>query len=304
MDSYAISDNYDYIEVSLDSEDFSGTNTGTFTPQNWPLFEIGGARTLVDVVGLKIISAEIPFSYYIVNTLNNVFTFTGDVTVATPITITPGNYNSSQMTTELKTQLDAIAGNADVFTVTYSTSTNRFTIVSDGATNASFTLTFGTLGDSTNTDLHWFLGFNSGDNASTGTTLVTPNVINLSGPNYLYINSQKWGQLTNFLLPQGAENLGGGNRGPQTAKVPVNVGPGEIIFYDDPDPEYWFNVGFIDTLQAIDFYLTLGNFKEVIDLQGLSFCLKLGVLKKKAAVDTSSQGGVQNNRVIHRSTRR
>ena len=299
MDSYAISEDYDYFEISLDSEDFSSTNTSGFTPQNWPAFEIGGARTLVNVVAMKVISAEIPFSYYIVTSKNNTFTLTENVDGAQTISITPGNYTSSQMITELDTKLSATSN--ETYTTTYSSSTNKFTITMTTNVNASFTLTFGSAGGTTNTDLHWFLGFNSGVNSSTAAVLVSPNSINLSGPNYLYINSQKWGQLTNNLLPQGAENLGGGNRGPQIAKVPINVGPNEIIFYDDPAPEYWFNVGFIDALQRIDFYLTLGNFKEVIDLNGLSFCLKFGCLKKKASVDTTSQGGVQNGRSIKRT---
>jgi hypothetical protein len=301
MDSYAISEDYDYFEVSLDSEDFSDTNTSGFTPQNWPVFEIGGARTLVNVVGMKIISAEIPFSYYIVNSSNNVFQLEEFGADAGPfdITITAGNYTSSQMITELQTELDGSLG-AGVYAITYSSSTNKFSITAAGVT--TFQLIFGTAGDTTNTDLHWFLGFNSGINLSDGTPiLVSPNSINLSGPNYLYVNSQKWGQLTNNLLPQGAENLGGGNRGPQIAKIPINVGPNEIILYDDPAPEYWFNVGFIDALQNIDFYLTLGNFKDVIDLNGLSFCLKFGVLKKKASIDQTSQGGVQNGRVVKRA---
>jgi hypothetical protein len=301
MDAYAISEDYDYFEVSLDSEDFSDTNTGGFTPQNWPLFEIGGARTLVNVVAMKIISAEIPFSYYVVNSSNNTFVLTEDVTgVAPDIVITPGNYTSSQMITEIDAKLSA-ASVSETYTTTYSSSTNKFTITMTTVANATFTLTFGVAGGTTNTDLHWFLGFTSGVNSSAGLVLVSPNTINLSGPNYLYVNSQKWGQLTNNLLPQGAENLGGGNRGPQIAKVPINVGPNEVIFYDDPAPQYWFNVGFIDALQKIDFYLTLGNFKDVIDLNGLSFCLKFGVLKKKASVDTTSQGGVQNGRAIKRT---
>lgn len=300
MNSYGVSDNYDYTEISLDSEDHSGAQNSLFTALNWPLFEVGGMQTMTKIVAFKIISAEIPFSYYLFNTRNNVFTLTESTTGAVQVTITPGNYTSSQMITELNTQFLAVA--SSLYTVTYSSTTQKFTVTSDGANaNASFTLTFGTAGGTTNTDAHWFLGFNSGVNASTLLVLESPNVILLSGPNYIYINSQNQGQLTNNILPTGAENLGGGNRGPQMAKVPVTSGPGSIIFYNDPAPEYWFNVGFIDVLQTMDFYLTLGNFAHPIDLNGLSFQIKLGVLKQKKSIDTSSMGGFQNNRVTNTS---
>ena len=102
--------------------------------------------------------------------------------------------------------------------------------------------------------------------------------------------------MTNNLLVEGSKKLGSGNRGPQLAKVPVNVGPGSIIFYDDPDPEYWFNIGFMDVLQQMDFYLTLGNFAGVIDLNGLPFSIKFGIMKKKRTADYASEGGVENGR--------
>jgi len=300
MDSYAISQDYDYYEISLDSEDAKTSQTIQYSSNNWPLFTIGGAQTLVNVVAMKIISAEIPFSYYIVNSKNNTFLLEEFGPNAGPftITITPGNYTSSQMITELQTKL---TGGAGTYTVTYSTSTNKFTITAAGVT--TFTLTFGTADETTNTDLHWYLGMVAGGNASTGLVLESPNAINLSGPNYLYVNSVSYGQMTNNLLVEGSKNLGNGNRGPQIAKIPINVGPGEIIFYDDPDPEYWFNIGFLESLQKMDFYLTLGNFADVIDLNGLSFSLKFGVLKKKSSLDTTTMGGVEHGRVAKRSRR-
>jgi hypothetical protein len=302
MDSYGVSNNYDYTEISLDSEDHSGGQNSLFTALNWPLFEVGGMQTMTKIVAFKIISAEIPFSYYLFNTRNNVFEIDPDDEASALITITPGNYTSSQMITELNTQI-GLAGFGSGYTVTYSSTTQKFTFTCDGAGGTTdFTVTFGTAGGTTNTDAHWFLGFNSGVNASTLLVLESPNVILLSGPNYIYINSQNQGQLTNNILPTGAENLGGGNRGPQMAKVPVTSGPGSIIFYNDPAPEFWFNVGFIDVLQTMDFYLTLGNFAHPIDLNGLSFQIKLGVLKQKKSIDTSSMGGFKNNFVTHRST--
>ena len=64
--------------------------------------------------------------------------------------------------------------------------------------------------------------------------MISPNVIQATGPNYIYVNSSKVGQITNLYLPQGATNLGGGNAGPQMAKIPVMVQPGGITYWQDP----------------------------------------------------------------------
>ena len=118
---------------------------------------------------------------------------------------------------------------------------------------------------------------------NTGNLLIAPNAALVTGPNYLYVNSSKLGQLCNLYLPKGAFNLGGGNTGPQMAKIPVNVLPGGVIYWQDPDPQKWFDVENLQQLDQIDFYLTLGNTTTQIPLQlnGLSFSLKLGVLLNK-----------------------
>ena len=70
--------------------------------------------------------------------------------------------------------------------------------------------------------------------SSVGLVMISPNVIQATGPNYIYVNSSKVGQITNLYLPQGAFNLGGGNAGPQMAKIPVMVQPGGITYWQDP----------------------------------------------------------------------
>ena len=54
--------------------------------------------------------------------------------------------------------------------------------------------------------------------------------------------------------------------------------PGETIYWQDPDPQKWFNIENLPSLQILDFYLTLGTETNLLDLQGLPFSLKLGVL--------------------------
>ena len=96
--------------------------------------------------------------------------------------------------------------------------------------------------------------------------------------------------------------LNGGYAGPQMAKIPVNVGSGSVIFWQDPDPQKWFDVENLPILNQLDFYLTLGNTTTQIPLQlnGLSFSLKLGVLQNQF-VHNDLGGGLQHQeRVVKR----
>jgi hypothetical protein len=150
-----------------------------------------------------------------------------------------------------------------------------------------------------------YIGFPGGFTISTGgvpNRIVSPNAIMLSGPNYIYVNSQKMGTLFNVYLPQGAFNLGGGNAGPQVAKIPVNTNSGGVVFWQDPDPQKWFDVGDLDQLNDIDFYLTLGNTttQTPLDLNGLSFSVKLGVLLGATDQSKNSSSLAGNDRIIKR----
>lgn len=126
------------------------------------------------------------------------------------------------------------------YTVTYNESLMKLVFICAKAGVTSYSFTFGAPTNSGNTNPRLYIGFPGGTTESTGLILRSPNVILVSGPNYLYVNSTKFGQLTNLYLPQGAFNLGGGNAGPQMAKIPVNVTSGNIIYWQDPDPQKWY----------------------------------------------------------------
>lgn len=145
-----------------------------------------------------------------------------------------------------------------------------------------------------------WLGFNSGVFGVTGAgSFTAPNAALLSGPNYLYINSITFGQLTHNYLPTGFSPVNG-NTGPQIAKVPVNVDSGEVIYYTDPDPQKYFDIGDSNSIQKIDFYLSVGTSEAVLDLNGLSFSLKLALLVEKMNQDESQSGYASQDRVVKR----
>ncbi len=303
---YGLSDEYLYAEYFLDSYDNSGQANINFTALNWPRFELGGKLPLKNVVAIKFLGAEIPFTYYIFKSTNNTFTLAENGGANTTITIPVGNYTVSQMTTLLSTLLTAASGVGATYVVTYSDTSSKLTITGSGGTLTSFIITMGTVGGTGNTSPRLYLGFPGGATSSTGLVLVSPNTINLSGANYLYLNSLALGSLLDCNLPVGAVNLGGGNGSIQVARIPVTAVPGGTIFYNDMVPEYWFDVGALENLQTLDLYLSPGNQGSTatitpLDLNGLNFSIKMGIIRKKSTSDSIQGGGYDQNRVVKRS---
>ena len=127
-----------------------------------------------------------------INSSNNRFLLTEGASTAT-VTIPVGNYNSSTLTTALQTALILASPLAKTYAVTFSgqnsvPNTGKFTIVSADA--SVYSLTFGDAEDLGVTNPRFYLGFAEGVSTSSGAGVLTgQNAANISGPNYLYINS-------------------------------------------------------------------------------------------------------------------
>lgn len=249
----------EYVELVLDSKNSVVTDP-RYSKLDWPTFYFD--YPIQNIAMFKILEAEIPFSYYVVNNTNNTFLLD-----ATTITIPVGNYTATTLAAAVQTALGV------GYTVTYSSQTQKFTIV--GA--APFTMTFGGVDDVGLTNPRLLLGMNAGVNSSSGTTLVAPNVGEVTGANYVYLNSSSIGPLFPLYLPQKAPNSLAGGKGPQVAKFQMDVNPGEIQFHKDSVPDYWFDLQNLLQIQSFDMYLTLGNTNTPLQLNGQSFSLKIGL---------------------------
>jgi len=84
-----LSDEYYYKEISLDAKDFSTAQTAQYTALNWPSFNAGVSGDLKNIVGVKVMSAQIPFSYYVFTLLNGSFQLR-EGGGPTTVSITPG----------------------------------------------------------------------------------------------------------------------------------------------------------------------------------------------------------------------
>lgn len=271
-----------------------------------------------NVAAIKVLEAQIPFTFYVFNSKNNTFLLTESYGGgARTVTIPPGNYTQFTLPSVLQTALQTASANGWGYSVTYSQATNKLTITGPLAGSFPplyFTLTFGTnIYDNGRTNPRLALGFSGGPNVSgIGATsssipaiLVAPSVLQLSGPNYVYLNSTTLGGNVHLFLPgNGIVNpSGAGADGPQIAKIPMCVNPGEIFNWNDPNPLMWFDVGNTNFNGNIDFYLTLGteSMEEPLELNGAAFSIKLGILSNQESHNNWLGGGRQNERAIVRS---
>lgn len=306
--NWGLNNAYDYYEYVFDSSDTFNPAYQSHSVTDWPLFVFG--RVAVDIAAIKVLEVQIPFSWYVFNDQINSFELRENGGPPMTITFPPGNYNITSLLLVLKNALEAAS--AFTYVLTYSgtssttAQTGKITISnSDPGVTAFFSITF------TNLDLPYYLGFSVDNNAfaqgnpqtaftsSQGAlpVLVSPGQANVTGPNYVYLNSNAFGNLVNLYLPVGPTTSG--ILGPEIAKIPVNVQPGGVIFWQDPDPQKWYDVGGVDTLDQIDLYLGLGKSiaEDPLKLNGQAFSVKMGILVQKRTTNQLIGAGSQNNRV-------
>lgn len=277
MGDFGLNQTFAYSELSLDSWDagsYGGLlETGKeYSKYSWPLFYFSSKKE--NVAALKILSAEIPFVFDVINTSNNKFTFIHSGTSHT-LAIPPGTYTGPQLATELQTLMSAISGG---FTVAWNSDTLKFIFnhVGGGLWGLYFPNRFSP---------YMYLGFLPNvEYTNTGASSITSVIIaQVTGPYYLYVNSSKIGSLINFNLTD--NNPQGAGTGHQVAKIPINVNYGSIIFYNDPDTSKYFDFFAGIQFDTFDFYLTLGNDQHQVplDMKGSPWSMKLGILTYRPA---------------------
>lgn len=302
-EGYGITNDLRYYEFELDSNSsFSPYATG-YTKQNWPLFQIGGKRPLQTIAAIKILEFQCPFTWYVFTATNGTFVLQETGQVPVDVVIPESNYTMAQFLPVLASLLTAASLSGFTYTCVYDSGTQKIAIYNNNATTLPFSLVMS--GD----EPARFIGFPEDSTTTSqtfiavgpvnhGNVLVTPNVVNISGPNYLYVNSTTLGTLVDLYLPVSD----GGNSGPQICKIPVNQNSGGIIDWIDPDPSKWFNMEGLNQLYELDFFLSLGDKRKVVDLNGQSFFVKLGVLERTAH-RTITSAGSKHDRSVKRFRR-
>jgi hypothetical protein len=300
MGDFGLNQTFEYTELVLDSWDsattggqfFEGSTSNTNLIQySWPQFFFTQKKPRL--AGLKVIQAEIPFVYDVITTSNNQFVYTNNG-VPTTVTIPVGTYTGPALATQLQTLLAAITLG---FTVAWSSTTLKFTFTYPSV--FAWSLTFA------NRDTPYsVMGFVPTGNTNTGiysatgfaSTIVSNTIAQVSGPYYLYVNSNKIGSLINFNLPDQSPD---GGTSSELCRIPVNVQYGSVIFYTDPCPRYMFDFFASNQFTSFDFYLTLGSdqYQKPLDLKGSPWSLKLGLLTyREASADLYEKPTKRQNR--------
>ena len=130
---------------------------------------------------VKLLEVQIPLSWYVINESNNVFTFTEDSSPLTfrQVILTNGNYDSTSICTEIKSQMEAVG--SQLYTVTFNSITSTITI--------SSVSTFGILWTSS-PKLARRLGFSDVTNGLSHTSSFP---INLSPSDVYFLNIEGFG---------------------------------------------------------------------------------------------------------------
>lgn len=207
-----------------------------------------------------LLSANIPKSYYLIQSGQNTFTLDENDTEYT-VSLTPGNYTRSTMQTEIQTQLNA-AGSY-TYAIAFSSSTGKWTFSVTGNSGVQPKLIFTTY-------VYEQLGFDrSSENQFSGDQLTSSNVIKLQKEDTIYVKSdicQLYGNNANSNTLQ--EIFIGGN---------VNY---SNIQFNNVDVESYSKKFANKQSNIFQFYITNEDGLE-IDLQGQNCVLVVMLYRKE-----------------------
>jgi hypothetical protein len=276
-------ENADYFEYVFDSRDASRPYLAGYSSLNWPFYQFD--NPLSDVVGIKVLEIHAPFSYYIVNTTNNTFVLNviSDGT-SYVITVPVGTYTADSLASKLQALFDAATGHH--WTISFDDVSAKYSF--SCSPTKTFNFDFGVDSPTGPVSMRLVMGFNQG-NTGNSVGLIAPNIPMVSGPDYLYLNSETLGSYMNLWLPNTVvQSLGG--LGSEICKFTNKAGYMELISYKDSSPDSFFTTVGINSLQTLDLYLTVGHELLPLDLNGLSFGVKLGIYRRKAASNQQYMG--------------
>ena len=170
-----------------------------------PLIEIPSQYHL----HVNVVHASIPFTFYNVNSSNNVLNYTVD-SINYSLVITQGNYNVNNFKSFLNS-------NMSNFTISYDPIQNKYTFVNTANLNFTFSSTSSCLG---------LLGFTNQNNTSINYSLTSTQTINLNPIRCVCVGSN---------LPSSNISLTSKNKNNIICSIPITTQANSIINYLNPN---------------------------------------------------------------------
>lgn len=243
MSTSVYEDKIDRVSVYIDSKNrASGTNEN---------FVVTLSEPVERVKNIDVVSIEIPFTFYVVNSSTNTLAFTVGATPYT-ITVTPGNYDVITFTQLLQQlMVAAVAG----FSVSYSSSSYKLTF----SNASSFELKYST------STIAPIIGLTADSGA--GTSFTCQATINLSGPNYVFVKS------TVLVQPKVRKPFAESKEDTILYKSQIPTGPGSTLLEKNLFPVP-IRYGTRQRIQTFDLSLTDPD-GTVLDLNGQRWSMTL-----------------------------
>lgn len=201
---------------------------------------------------IRITDVQIPFTFYAINANNNQLDFNDNTATLQSAIIPPGNYTADELVLEIQTEMNALFAG---FTVSYDSKTLKYTWVN--ASNFEMLIS-GTMAP--------FLGIL----ADSGVTnnFVGQGAIDIGGPNYLFIKSNK---LVRPKIYKPIDNVVNDNI---LYKVPLATGPGTVVSDKNIETSFALKYGANQIIDTIDFKLEDPD-GNTVDLNGVNWSMTL-----------------------------
>ena len=293
-------------------------NSGKFRFGNPNRSEVFTSQTILDVVAVTVLEAQIPYTFYTINDSNNVI-LVYKITVGVPsgfkLTLTNGNYTPDTMASILTTLLprtwpaDVASVNPLFSAVTYDSSTSKFTVtfnstlltgggwswylnqdINDAFVQAALAnnylppvgLCIEPLGG---TDIRAPSDFSF----TPGTPKTLPYSIALGGPPFIAIRGNFGiGGSDNIVLCDNNEDQQ--YVGNVIGMIPVNTVPGGTITWKNVAPRGGFFSLTAAQISSATFWCTTGDDDSVLDFNGHGFQFKLGfILRNRGNIMSGSR---------------
>lgn len=260
----SVNDVYEYNEIHLSSYQ---RDAGTNDHPEWNI-----RPDLHSVLGVKILSAEIPFTFYTVVDSgpgkNNTLRATRTDGTVFDLALAPGVYDVTQLANAIGS-----SGNFAVDWIPYR-GKYSFSFLSGIAGHPNCVLN---LKDNLLADL---IGFPRTDfllDSTNAEARVSPNVVNVSGPNAVYlISGAIGGRISSSIRCNGSSTP----NPPVVAKIPINCNFGQVVSYTDPNPAPSFDMS-MGNITHLDFALIHADNLTPLQLNGVPWSVTLQVLTQR-----------------------